>query len=83
MKMTEEEKRILEERAFAEEKRREALREKEPKWNLYCIMNSRLNQDFGKEEYISSIIKDQFETECVGDDSDRWTQLVESFALRE
>ena len=30
-----------------------------------------------------SIIKDQFETECVGDESDRWTQLLESFALRE
>lgn len=44
--MTEEEKRILQERAMAEERRREALREKEPKWNLYCIMNERLINDF-------------------------------------
>ena len=44
-----------------EEKRKEALREKEPKWKLYCIMHERLNNDFGKEDYLSTIIKDEFE----------------------
>jgi len=83
MKMTEEEKRKLEERAMEEERRREALREKEPKWSLYCIMDKRLSKDFGKEDYLQQIIKDAYETEAVGDDNDRWINLVENFALKE
>jgi hypothetical protein len=50
--MSEEERTRLEERAFEEEKRKEALREKEPKWSMYCIMHERLNKDFGNEEYL-------------------------------
>ena len=83
MKMTEEEKRRLEERAMEEERRREALREKEPKWSLYCIMDQKLSKDFGNEDYLQQIIKDAYETEAVGDDADRWTNLLENFALKE
>jgi len=36
--MTEEEREELERAAFEEQKRREALREKEPKWLLYCTL---------------------------------------------
>ena len=50
--MTEEEKAALEQRALEEERRREAMREKEPDWKLYCIMDKRLDKDFGKEEYL-------------------------------
>ena len=50
--MSEEEKKKLEERALEEERRREALREKEPKWNLFCIMDKRLCNNFGNEEYL-------------------------------
>lgn len=86
MKMSEEERKILEQKAFEEEKRKEALREKEPKWKLYCIMHERLNNDFGKEEYLSTIIKDEFENgEFVGEvnDKEKWTHLSETFALKE
>ena len=50
--MSEEEKRKLEERAMEEERRREALRENEPKWSLYCIMDQRLCKEFGNENYL-------------------------------
>jgi hypothetical protein len=60
-----------------EERRREALREKEPNWKLFCIMDSRLNREFGKEEYLGRIVKEAYDNDCVGDDKDRWTQLIE------
>ena len=81
--MSEEEKRKLEERAMEEERRREALREKEPKWSLYCIMDQRLCKNFSNQDYLQEIIKDAFENEAVGDDNDRWISLVENFALKE
>lgn len=77
--MTEEEKAELAQKAMEEERRKEALREKEPKWQLYCIMNSRLNKDFESQEYISNLIKDSFENDCTGDEADRWTHLAENF----
>lgn len=80
--MTEEEKKVLEQRALEEERRREALREKEPQWKLYCIMDKRLNKDFGNQEYLQKLIKDSFDTDCVGDDKDRWAQLLETFSLK-
>ena len=83
VKLTEEEKRKLEREALDEERRREALREKEPKWKLYCIMNTRLNKDFEASDYISNIIKDAFDNDCTGDDSDRWTQLQETWEMKQ
>ena len=81
--MTEEEKKELEQRALEEEKRREALREKEPQWKLYCIMDQRLNKDFGNQEYLQRLIKESFDTDCVGDDKDRWAQLLDTFTLKQ
>ena len=52
VQMTEEEKAKLAEKAMEEERRREALREKEPEWKLYCIMDGRLNKDFGSQDYL-------------------------------
>ena len=43
VEMTEEEKQQLAERAMEEERRKEALREKEPKWKLFCILDDRFN----------------------------------------
>lgn len=81
--MTEEEKIALEQRALEEERRREALREKEPEWKLYCIMDKRLDKDFGKQEYLKQVIKESYDSDCVGDDKDRWAQLLESFTLKQ
>jgi len=83
VKMTEEERRNLEQKAMEEERRREALREKEPKWKLYCIMNTRLNKDFEASDYISNIIKDAFDNDCTGDDSDRWSQLQDTWEMKQ
>ena len=74
--MTEEERRKLEEQAMEAERKREALREKEPEFSLYCIMDDRLNKDFCQEEYISKIVKDAFENDCAGDEKDRWNSLI-------
>jgi hypothetical protein len=81
--MTEEEKIALEQKYLEEERKREALREKEPSWKLYCIMDKRLDKDFGKQEYLQQVIKESFDSDCVGDDSDRWAQLLESFTLKQ
>jgi hypothetical protein len=82
VEMTEEERKRVEERAMEEERRREALREKEPDFNLYCIMDKRLNKDFGTTEYIQSIITSAFENDSVGDEDDRWKALAESFEMQ-
>jgi hypothetical protein len=42
--LTQEEREEMEKRAFEEEKRREAIREREPQWNLYCILDEKLNE---------------------------------------
>ncbi len=44
--MTEEDKNRLAQRAIDEEHRKDALREKEPKWNLYFILDDRFDKDF-------------------------------------
>ena len=72
--MTDEERQRLEEKAIEEERRREALREKEPNFKLYCILDARLNSKFSNEGDLSQIIKKAFENE-VGDDNDRWAAL--------
>jgi hypothetical protein len=46
-------------------------------------MDKRLEADFGKQDYLQNLIKDSFETDCVGDDKDRWAQLLESFNLKQ
>ena len=46
VEMTEEEKKQLQERFLEEERRKEAVREKEPKWKMFCIMDERLNAEF-------------------------------------
>ena len=51
--MSEEEKKLLQEKALEEERRREAIREKEPKFKLFCILDGRLNKDFANREYLS------------------------------
>jgi hypothetical protein len=53
VEMSEEEKKLLQENALEEERRREAIREKEPKFTLFCILDSRLNKDFASKEYLS------------------------------
>lgn len=83
VQMTEEERNQLEEKAMDEERRREALREKEPKFNLYSILHQRLNKDFSQEAYIQQIVKESFENDCVGDEADRWTSLIERFQMKE
>lgn len=79
MEMTAEERKKMEEQAYEEEKRREALREKEPKWKLYCILDERLNKDFSTQEYITKVINAAYENDCTGDEDDRWTHLQENF----
>jgi hypothetical protein len=81
--MTEEERKRVEERAMEEERRREALREKEPEFTLYCILDGRLNDDFSKEDYITSIIKASFDNDHVGDEQDRWNALTEQFEMKQ
>jgi hypothetical protein len=78
--MTDEERKRLEEKAMEEERRREALREKEPNFKLYCILDARLNSKFSNEADLSQIIKKAFENE-VGDDNDRWAALQENFDM--
>jgi hypothetical protein len=48
MQMTEEEKQKLEQQTIEEERRREAVREREPDYKLYCILDERLNKDFSR-----------------------------------
>ena len=81
--MTDEERKELERKAFEEEQRKEALREKEPSWKMYSVMNSRLNNDFSSQEYISNLIKDAFDNDCTGDETDRWAFLQENFAMKQ
>jgi hypothetical protein len=50
--MTEEERNRLAQRALEEERRKEAFREKEPKWNLYCILDDRFDKNFSSQSYI-------------------------------
>lgn len=74
----------MEEQAFEEEKRREALREKEPKWKLYCILDERLNENFSSEDFVvNKIIKSAYDNDCTGDDNDRWTFLSENFEMKQ
>ena len=80
--MTEEERAKLAEKAMEEERRREAQREKEPEWKLYCIMDGRLNKDFGNNDYLQKIISEAFENDCTGDEKDRWTFLQQNFELK-
>ena len=81
--MTEEEKKRLAERAMEEERRKEALREKEPKWRLYCILDEIFNKDFSNEQYLQRLIKDAFDNDCAGDDNDRWSYLLDNFQLKQ
>lgn len=83
VEMTEEEKKKLEQKALEEERRREALREKEPAWKLYCVLHQRFNSQFSNQEYISNLVNESFENDCVGDDNDRWNHLVENFELKQ
>lgn len=46
MELSEEEKQKLEQQTIEEERRREAVREREPAYKLYCILDERLNKDF-------------------------------------
>ena len=39
VQLSDEEKKKMEQRALEEYKRLDALREKEPKWKLYCILH--------------------------------------------
>ena len=66
-----------------EERRKEALREKEPKWKLFCILHERFNQDFAKESYLQRLVKDAFDNDCAGDDNDRWSHLLDNFELKQ
>jgi hypothetical protein len=36
-----------------EERKREAVREREPDFKLYCILDERLNQNFSSQEYLT------------------------------
>ena len=73
--MTQEEKMKIEEKAMEEERKREALREKEPAFNLYMVMDDRLNKDFGDKNYLSQIVSRAYENDCVGDEAQRWAEL--------
>ena len=66
-----------------EERRKEALREKEPKWKLFCILDERFNADFGDEKYLQRLVKDAFDNDCAGDDKDRWSHLLDNFELKQ
>lgn len=50
--MTPEEKAAMEQKALDEERRREAMREKEPAWKLFCVLDGRLNKEFSSEGYL-------------------------------
>lgn len=65
-----------------EERKREAVREREPDFKLYCILDERLNQNFGSQEYLTQVIKREFE-QIAGDENDRWTYLTEKFEMKE
>ena len=81
--MTPEERQAMEQRALDEERRKEAIREKEPAWNLYCVLDERLNKEFGTEGYLSKIVSDSYENDAAGDDKDRWASLQENFELKQ
>mmetsp|Transcript_18266 Transcript_18266/g.31248 ORF Transcript_18266/g.31248 Transcript_18266/m.31248 type:complete len:464 (-) Transcript_18266:43-1434(-) len=83
VQMTEEEKQRLQQKAIDEQMRREALREKEPKWKLYCIMHKRLNQELSREEYLKKLVDEAFDNDCVGDQKDRWAYLKENFEIKQ
>lgn len=81
--MSEEERKRMEDKAMEEERKREAKREKEPKFKLYCILDRMINKEFSTESYINKIIQMTFEHEVAGGVEDRWQQLIESFELKE
>ena len=83
VQMSEEERKAMEQRAFEEERRKEAMREKEPVWALFCVLDERLNKEFGKQAYLEQVIKQEYENAAVGDDKDRWSHLQENFSLKE
>ena len=83
VEMTDEERARMEQQAFEEQKRREALREKEPKWKLYNILSKNLNRDMAKQEFLTKLIKDAYENDFQGDDQDRWNHLLENFEMKE
>lgn len=82
VELSEEEKEKLQAKAMEEERKREAVREREPDYKLYCIMDERLNQNFGSQEYLTQVIKREFE-QIAGDANDRWTYLTEKFEMKE
>lgn len=59
--MTEEERKAMEQRAFEEERRKEAMREKEPAWSLFCVLDERLNKEFANQAYLEQLVKEEFE----------------------
>ena len=81
--MTPEERAELERRALEEERRKEAMREKEPQWKLFCVLDERLNKEFARDGYLQTVIKDAFENDATGDEKDRWSQLAENFELKQ
>jgi len=81
--MTEEERQQLAERAMEEERRKAALREKEPKWQLYCVLHERFNKDFADDGYLQRLIKNAFDNDCAGDENDRWSHLLDNFELKQ
>lgn len=83
VEMTAEERQRLAERAMEEERRKEALREKEPKWKLFCVLDERFNKDFADESCLQRLVNDAFENDCAGDGNDRWSHLLDNFELKQ
>ena len=46
-------------------------------------MDKRLNKEFSNQAYLQKVVQEAFDNDVVGDDKDRWTQLVESFSLKQ
>ena len=77
--MTPEERAELERKAFEEEKRKEALQEKKPEWQLYYDLEG--DESMTTQEHWTKVIEAQFE-QSAGDESDRWNSLREKFRLK-
>lgn len=78
--MTDEERKLLEERELQEQRHREAMAEKEPEWKLYVDIEG--CKDFESGDYWRKYLEEEAE-QFAGDEADRWTSLAETFTLTE
>ena len=72
----------MEDKLLAEQRAREALKENEPDWKMYCDLFGR-KEEFLLDDYWKLYIENAAEAVGAGDDEDRFNTLKESFKLEE